>query len=334
MEWVIKNNETLKPLVSRDSPVCLDLFAGCGGLGLGFEAAGFYTFGYEIDRSASETYQSNLHGICNNDLVSVGLPVPEADIVIGGPPCQPFSVGGKQLGPRDSRDGFPSFLDIVERVNPAIVLIENVRGMAYRNKGYLGQVLMELENLGYLTSSKLLNAVKFDVPQNRERTIIIGTKVGWTWPSLTSNSTVTAMQAIGDTAHLHSGESKWLTSSMDAYIAKYEKASKCINPRDLDLSRPSRTVTCRNLGGATGDMMRVRLPDGRRRRLTHREAARIQSFPDWFRFRGSEYKVFEQIGNAVPPRLALALGKSCMSHLMAPTSAILDEYEAQTSLQI
>jgi DNA (cytosine-5)-methyltransferase 1 len=108
---------------------------------------------------------------------------------------------------------------------------------------------------------------------------------------------------------------KWLTPSMDAYIAKYEEASCCKNPRDLHYDRPARTVTCRNLAGATGDMHRIRLPDGRRRRITVREAARLQSFPDWFEFTGSETEQYYQIGNAVAPFFAKALAKSVIDYL-------------------
>ena len=102
---------------------------------------------------------------------------------------------------------------------------------------------------------------------------------------------------------------------MDTYVANYERASKCINPRDLNPSRPARTLTCRNLAGATGDMQRLKLEDGRRRRITVREAARLQSFPDWFQFSGAEGSQYNQIGNAVPPLFARALAESVAEYL-------------------
>jgi DNA (cytosine-5)-methyltransferase 1 len=102
---------------------------------------------------------------------------------------------------------------------------------------------------------------------------------------------------------------------MDRYIANYEKASCCVRPRDLHLELPARTLTCRNLAGATGDMQRIKFPDGRRRRLLAREAARIQSFPDSFEFAGSEGSVFNQIGNAVPPMFAYSIASAVARYL-------------------
>ena len=107
---------------------------------------------------------------------------------------------------------------------------------------------------------------------------------------------------------------------MDEYVARYEKASHCINPRDLYLDRPARTLTCRNLAGATGDMHRIRLEDGRRRRVFPREAARLQSFPDWFEFEGLETSVFNQIDNAVPPMLAYNIALEVKKHITSSKS--------------
>ena len=124
---------------------------------------------------------------------------------------------------------------------------------------------------------------------------------------------------------------KFLTTSMDNYIAKYEKASKCKTPRDLHLDKPARTLTCRNLAGATGDMHRIKLADGRRRRLTIREAARLQSFPDWFTFLGSEQSIFNQIGNAVPPVLSYHLAKSCKDYIESYFRYSLSEIRAKNA---
>jgi len=118
--------------------------------------------------------------------------------------------------------------------------------------------------------------------------------------------------------------SKFLTAAQDTYIAKYEKASYCINPRDLYPHKPARTLTCRNLAAATGDMHRVKLKDGRRRRLLVREAARLQSFPDWFEFTGNETAQFYQIGNAVPPLLAYQLAQCVKTTYQLEESETLD----------
>lgn len=297
-----------------ESELVLDLFAGCGGLSLGFESAGFRTIGYEMDNAATETYNKNLLGKCYAEKLEVGFNYPKADIIIGGPPCQPFSVGGLQNGIKDSRDGFPIFIDAVKRLEPKAFMFENVRGLLYSNKWYFDIILSELSQLGYIIDYKLLNAVNFGIPQNRERLFVFGHKAKFEFPKYNSRR-ISVGEAIGDTIETTPIESKFLNHSMDTYIAKYEKASMCVNPRDLYPDKPARTLTCRNLAGATGDMQRVKLPDGRRRRLLHNEAARLQSFPDWFEFIGSETQRFNQIGNAVPPLLAYQLANSLKNTL-------------------
>lgn len=301
-------NRALAPS-RRPRHTVLDLFAGCGGLSLGFESAGFRSAGIEADARCCETYNGNLHGRCENRVIAPDSDLPDADVVVGGPPCQPFSVFGRQGGGGDSRNGFPSFVSAVRRIRPRMWMFENVRGMTYRNRGYLESVLSDLRGLGYRVECRLLNAVDYGVPQNRVRVIAVGHRGGYELPEGGSGA-VTAGEAVGDTARLCGRDPKFLTPSMDRYVAAYEKKSQVATPRDLHLDRPARTVTCRNLAGATSDMHRVRLPDGRRRRLTVGEGARLQSFPDWFRFPGSESEAFRQIGNAVPPLLARALALS------------------------
>ena len=337
MNYVDYINATLKPRIT-EKEIVLDLFAGCGGLSLGFEAAGYETIGFEMEVAASETYKKNLIGNCHAIKLDLTFEYPKAEIIIGGPPCQPFSVGGNQKGIEDSRDGFPIFIDAVKKLQPKVFMFENVRGLLYSNKWYFELVIAELRKLGYFIDYKLLNAVNYGVPQNRERLFVIGHRAKFDYPKPNSTK-VTVGEAIGDIMFTTPPESKFFTESMDTYVAKYEKASACINPRDLYPNKPARTLTCRNLAGATGDMQRVKLEDGRRRRLLHREAARLQSFPDWFDFVGNETQRYNQIGNAVPPllgyQMALAL-KECYlrENLYSPEEVLIKNLQANNVLTL
>ena len=309
-------NSILKPKRFTDfNYKVLDLFAGCGGLSLGFEANGFETIGFEIEKNACETYNKNLFGDCINVELDINSTYPEADIVIGGPPCQPFSGRGKQMGIMDARDGFPIFIEAVKKVNPKIFLFENVRGLLYKNKWYLDLILGELENLGYQIDFALLNASHYSVPQKRERLFVIGHRGNFDFPVKIGHP-ITAGEALNGLLEEIPENAKFLTESMNEYIAKYEKASYCIRPRDLHLDEPSRTLTCRNIAAPTSDMIRIKLNDGRRRRITVREAARLQSFPDWFEFTGDETSQFYQIGNAVPPMLAYHIAASIKDNIL------------------
>jgi len=318
MEYAAYLNQELRlDMVSEQSPLVVDLFAGAGGLALGFEAAGFRTVGFEMNPDCCETYSRNLRGKCYQKVLAPGLDLGMSpDVIIGGPPCQPFSVGGLQEGHRDTRDGFPAFLGAAGRYAPKLAMFENVRGMFYRNRAYLDKIVESLRHLGYSVDMKVLNAVDFGVPQRRERLFVAAHRGGWEFPtSRQCRVRFTAGEALHGLPCPTPVEAKYLTDSMDAYVATYERASKCIRPRDLHPDEPSRTVTCRNLNGATGDMLRLRLADDRRRRLTVREGARLQSFPDWFEFAGTEGSQFNQVGNAVPPLLAKVVAEKVMRYL-------------------
>lgn len=324
--YMTEVNEVLRP--KNGTYKVLDLFAGCGGLSLGFEAAGFKGIGIEVNKDCCNTFNKNLKGKCIKERLTIESDFPEADVVIGGPPCQPFSVGGEQRGLEDSRNGFPIFINAIRKIKPVIWMFENVKGFMYRNRWYLEKIIEDLERLEYIVEPRLLNAVYFGVPQNRERIIIVGHQGKFSFPDKLGEK-ITAGEVLGELSLKVTPQSKFVTPNMDERIARYEKASKCAVPRDLHLHKPARTLTCRNLAGRTGDMQRIRLPDGRRRLLSVRDAARLQSFPDWFEFSGSEKSAFYQIGNAVPPFFAFHLAKKVKEFLDSECIYPLDEIKKQ-----
>lgn len=311
MNYVDNLNNQLRPAKTGE-PLVVDLFAGCGGLSLGFRAAGFATIGFEMLRDCVDTYRNNV-GPCEEVVLTESTLYQSAKVVIGGPPCQPYSVSGKQLGADDARDGFRIFISAIARIQPEIWIFENVPGVFYRNSDYFDSVVDELKSLNYFVESEVLNAAHFGVPQNRERIFVVGHRRSFYFPK--RRSTIVTVGDALPTAKRAPKGSEFLTKSMDKYIARYEKASCCVKPRDLRLNEPARTLTCRNLAGATGDMLRLKLSGGRRRRLLVPEAALLQSFPESFVFSGSRLSQFNQIGNAVPPLLSLAIAKQVRRYL-------------------
>ncbi len=313
--WVGFLNRTLR--IPREQPhFAVDLFAGCGGLSLGFECAGVRTVGYEMKTECCETYRRNLHAECRNEILTGSTEYPPAEIVLGGPPCQPFSRRGKRKGREDARDGFPAYIAAVRRLRPRIWVCENVKGLPELDEGYFQSILRQFRELGYEVDCRVVRMSNYDVPQKRERLVMVGHNGGFRFPEETVYE-VTSGEALADMVDVIPADAEFLTPSMDRYIAAYEKASHCSRPRDLRLNEPARTLTCRNLAGCTSDMHRIRLHDGRRRRITVREAARLQSFPDWYEFSGTKEQQFTQIGNAVPPMFAYRLALSVVAYLQS-----------------
>ena len=154
----------------------------------------------------------------------------------------------------------------------------------------------------------------FEVPQNRERLFIIGHDGTFDFPD-SSERQFTVRDALGELAHEAPTDGRYLSQSEDEYIAKYEEKCQLKTPRDLHLDIPSRTLTCRNLAGSTADMIRLKMNDGRRRKIRVKEASRIQGFPDWFEFNENQATAFNEIGQSVPPLFAKQLASSVLDYL-------------------
>ncbi|MCE2501104.1 MAG: DNA mismatch endonuclease Vsr [Dehalococcoidia bacterium] len=316
---------TLEPVTHLKA---IDLFCGAGGLSLGFRACGFDVSGVDWCADAVETYSSNVgNAECVDLFASPSLKT--ADLVIAGPPCQPWSRAGKRKGAQDERDGLSVILEAVRFIQPAAVVVENVPDLARKgHREYLDVFENQLTDLDYLVGEHILNAADFGVPQNRRRIFVTGVRgnkilkdpQAWSRP-------VPVRRAIPGTFWRQVREARPVSQRMSAYIERYERASGCRIPRDLHLDQPSRTLTVRNLSGATGDMVRLRLPDGTRRTLTIREAARLQSFPDWFQFKGSKRSQFEQVGNAVPPLLAMAVAETLREVMEHGSNSMRNQFE-------
>lgn len=218
----------------------LDLFSGAGGFSLGFEMVpGFSTvLAVDFDKSAINTFQNNFKhttcingNICDNkikqDIINKARDL-QVNMIIGGPPCQGFSLKGKNLGLYDKRNYlFLEYIEIVKALQPKIFIIENVKNMISSSNGFfIKQIYDNFTALGYKVNYGILNSVYFGVPQTRERTIIIGTKdiIPITLPNPTiNNNFVTTNDAISDLAYLESGEGEDQLEYTTKASSEYQK---------------------------------------------------------------------------------------------------------------
>lgn len=311
----------------------VSLFSGCGGTDLGFEG-GFDFLGkhYEenpfniiwandVDKAACQTYQANFKkDILCADIRDVlggthlnffSKPLPKyADVVIGGFPCQDFSLAGKRKG-FDSERGtlYQSMVEVVKRIQPAIFLAENVKGLLTIHEGKaLKTIIKDFAALGYQVQYRLLHAADYGVPQNRERIIIVGTRFDreFKYPYATHNQNnwVTLKDCIGDIENFECGQ-------INNHF--WSKAKMFVGTQGNSLTKPDKigpTMRAEHHGN-------IEFHWNGSRRLSAREAARIQSFPDNFIFYPSTSSAYKQIGNAVPPLLAWHLAQSVREYLSA-----------------
>lgn len=289
----------------------ISLFSGCGGMDLGF-VGGFEFLGkkyaktpYQIvwandfNEAACRTYVRNIgKHVHHGDIWKLIDDMPsEADVVIGGFPCQDISVNGKGAGVDGKRSGlYRAMVEVVSRTKPKVFVAENVKGLLMKhNAKSLERVLTDFKALGYEVTFQLYHAADYGVPQTRERVIIVGTRPGVPKfvppkPTHTKDTYITARAAIDDLSDVPENE------DFNHVWSRANKSAEQGN-RKLIAERPGYTIRAECHGNI---QFHYELP----RRISMREAARFQSFPDNFIFDAKLRETERQVGNAVPPVLA------------------------------
>ena len=313
-----------------------DLFCGAGGMAKGFEIAGFNQLcGMDWFKEAAMTYKHNFsHPLIEGDITNPevksefintikkqlnGKPL---TVLSGGFPCQGFSMSGSRIVEDERNSLYKDMLEIINELQPEFVVAENVKGLRSMLGGMVeDKIVKDIGNMGYKVNVTVLNSADYYVPQKRERVIFIANRINKTnyhpGPLIKPDSYITTKQAIEDLLmvdddkdfnHLrtkHSDDMKQRLSSVLEGESLYENYS------DSWKKCPWNDASCtikENHGGVNIHPVESRV-------ITVREMARLQSFPDDFIFKGPKSKQMVQVGNAVPPLLAKAIGLSIKKSL-------------------
>lgn len=297
----------------------VSLFSGAGGLDLGFIKAGHHIlWANDLYRDAVATYKKNIgnHIVCE-DITKISTDsIPDCDIVIGGFPCQGFSVANTKRHVDDERNVlYKQLLRVIKDKKPKFFLAENVKGILSIGKGQVFQMILnDFRDMGYNVKYQVLNAADYGVPQTRLRVIIVGVRddinFEYTYPSPTNSKDgadglprwISVSEALKDIPDPD------LPNDMPNHdYSKYKLAfNGYIGHRPLDPDLPAPTVTAR--GDDKGGVVILPHPSAERR-MSCRELATIQSFPLDYEFQGNRSSVYRQIGNAVPVLLGYAVAK-------------------------
>ena len=350
LSFLFNKKKFKKPKPKKKYSV-VELFAGCGGLALGFEEAGLNClFANDIDRDSCKTLKENrpnwnvvnrdIHEITDNEFKKLK----GADVVSGGFPCQAFSYAGKKMGFNDTRGTlFYEFARAVKIIKPQICIAENVRGLiSHDNGNTLKTIIDVMENdIGYeVINPQMCQAIFYEVPQKRERLFLIGIKKGsglkFNYPDKISEP-YTVKDALKKgrlfNTNVPKAEFQKYTKRKQQIMSKVPGGGNWRNlpeklqkeymggsyhlgggktgiARRLSWDEPSLTLTT-----APAMKQTERAHPEENRPLTYREYARIQTFPDKWKFIGSLNSKYKQIGNAVPVNLAKYIGYEIINSL-------------------
>lgn len=320
----------------------ISLFSGCGGMDLGF-CGDFSVFGKNYEKNpykivfsndiaerACKTYHCNLkHRPFCGDIKDLEYSLlPAADIVIGGFPCQDFSLAGKRKGLSADRGRlYLEMKKVLEHCRPLAFVAENVDGIRKSAKGNdpspLEVILDDFRNIGYTVAYKVLNAADYGVPQNRHRVIIIGIRndlnkeIRYPLAQYGENKNIpwmTSKDAIDDLWNLIDKTAIKNHTSRDYSKAKFYPGKTMQGNCQIKADKPSPTIRSEHHGNIEGHYRTKNTEDPTDvsgwRRLSVRECARLQSFPDDFVFPVASSDAYKQIGNAVPPILAWHIARA------------------------
>ncbi len=299
----------------------VSLFSGSGGLDLGFQGGFNFLnqnfaelkfdtiYANDIDKNACSTFQRNFNkNIVCADINTIDISIlPKSEVVIGGFPCQDFSHAGKRLGLDGKRGNlYKSMCNVIKYIKPKLFLAENVKGLLTIDNGNaIKTIIKDFEDLGYNVSYKLLKVSDFGVAQKRERVIIIGTKKEvlpeFDFNLIKKETAPSVYEIIKDLENLNEGDienHKWSKAKMNK-----GQGNSIIDKNDF-----APTMRAEHHGN-------IEFHYNGTRRLSAREAARIQSFPDNFIFYPSTSSAYKQIGNAVPPVFAWHIAKAIQDFL-------------------
>jgi len=309
----------------------IELCAGGGGQALGLEQAGFeHLLLIENDKHACLTLKKNRPqwNVVNINIENfVAKDCKGIDLVAGGVPCQPFSIGGKQLGAKDERDLFPEAIRIVKECQPKAVMLENVRGLLDPIfESYREQISRKLESMGYQSEWRLFNASNYGVPQLRPRVVLIAIKENlshnFIWPKIINKQP----QTVGETLYDLMASNGWQKAG------EWRKRANKIAPTIVGGSKkhggpdlgPTRARRAWAELGVNGRLIADEPPSPTFQGspgfedmpyLTIKMVARLQGFPDDWVFEGKKTAAYRQVGNAFPPPVAKAIGLSIVKCL-------------------
>ena len=294
----------------------ISLFAGAGGLDMGFDNAGIKTiWGNDLDHDACEThkYWSGAE-IVEGDIGKIDFcSIPDSDVILGGFPCQGFSLAGpRKLD--DSRNAlYRYFVKLVELKKPKVFVAENVKGILTLGDGKIIEAIInDFSNNGYNVSVDLVNAADYEVPQDRMRVIIVGIRkdinVKFSFPQKSKkricikDALINMSPAIDDEV------------CMEPYSSRYMSRNRKRNWDEPSFTIPAMAKQVA-LHPSSPDMVKIsadnwQFGNGKTRRLSYREAAAIQTFPPNMKFFGNLTSKYKQIGNAVPVKLGEAVGRA------------------------